>query len=77
MTDERKLTERTTPRSRSQTCKVQPLVSVQLSSSVDGPGGDEPASARGLTLKAVEGGPHAIAWKHSDQVNQAHTDFLN
>jgi non-heme chloroperoxidase len=24
----------------------------------------------------IEGGPHAIAWTHSDQVNRALLDFL-
>ncbi|UQX87097.1 alpha/beta hydrolase [Jatrophihabitans telluris] len=30
-----------------------------------------------LTFVVIEGGPHAISWTHSDQVNKALLDFLN
>jgi non-heme chloroperoxidase len=29
-----------------------------------------------LTYRVIEGGPHAIAWTHTDQVNKALLDFL-
>ena len=29
-----------------------------------------------MSTIAVEGGPHAIAWTHSDQVNQPLVSFL-
>jgi non-heme chloroperoxidase len=29
-----------------------------------------------MDLVVVEGGPHAIAWTHADQVNTALLDFL-
>jgi non-heme chloroperoxidase len=29
-----------------------------------------------VQLVGVEGGPHAIAWTHADQVNTALLDFL-
>jgi non-heme chloroperoxidase len=29
-----------------------------------------------MHLVVVEGGPHAIAWTHADQVNTALLDFL-
>lgn len=36
-----------------------------------------PALVKNLTLKVVEGGPHAVAWTHSDEVNTALAAFLN
>lgn len=35
-----------------------------------------PDLVKNLTLKVIEGGPHAIAWTHSDQVNAALLEFL-
>ena len=29
-----------------------------------------------MQLVVIEGGPHAIAWTHADQVNSALLDFL-
>jgi len=29
-----------------------------------------------MQLVVIEGGPHAIAWTHADQVNQALLEFL-
>ena len=39
-------------------------------------GGRLPDLVEGLTLKVIEGGPHAIAWTHSDQVNASLLEFL-
>ncbi|HEY1574211.1 MAG TPA: alpha/beta hydrolase [Pseudonocardiaceae bacterium] len=35
-----------------------------------------PALIKNLTFVTVEGGPHNIAWTHSDEVNRALLDFL-
>jgi pimeloyl-ACP methyl ester carboxylesterase len=35
-----------------------------------------PGLVKDLQLVVVEGGPHAIAWTHADQVNAAMLDFL-
>jgi pimeloyl-ACP methyl ester carboxylesterase len=35
-----------------------------------------PALIRDLTFVVIEGGPHAIAWTHADQVNAALADFI-
>ena len=35
-----------------------------------------PGLINDLQLVVVEGGPHAIAWTHADQVNTALLDFL-
>jgi non-heme chloroperoxidase len=35
-----------------------------------------PGLIKNMELFAIEGGPHAIAWTHSDQVNHALLDFL-
>ena len=35
-----------------------------------------PGLVSGLRLVTVEGGPHNIAWTHSDEVNKALLDFL-
>ena len=35
-----------------------------------------PALIRDLTFAVIEGGPHAIAWTHADQVNAALADFI-
>ena len=35
-----------------------------------------PALISDLTFVVIEGGPHAIAWTHADQVNAALADFL-
>jgi pimeloyl-ACP methyl ester carboxylesterase len=35
-----------------------------------------PALIKDLTFVVIEGGPHAIAWTHADQVNAALADFL-
>ena len=34
------------------------------------------ALAKGSKLVVIEGGPHGIAWTHTDQVNQAVMEFL-
>ena len=35
-----------------------------------------PGLIKDMRLVTIEGGPHAIAWTHADQVNQALLDFL-
>jgi len=35
-----------------------------------------PGLIKDMQLVTIEGGPHAIAWTHADQVNQALLDFL-
>ena len=35
-----------------------------------------PGLIKDMQLVAIEGGPHAIAWTHADQVNRALLDFL-
>ena len=35
-----------------------------------------PGLIKDIRLVTIEGGPHAIAWTHTDQVNQALLDFL-
>jgi non-heme chloroperoxidase len=35
-----------------------------------------PGLIKDMQLVAIEGGPHAIAWTHTDQVNRALLDFL-
>jgi non-heme chloroperoxidase len=35
-----------------------------------------PGLIKDMNLIVIEGGPHAIAWTHADQVNQALLDFL-
>jgi non-heme chloroperoxidase len=35
-----------------------------------------PGLIKDLTFTVIEGGPHAIAWTHADQVTAALTDFL-
>jgi len=35
-----------------------------------------PGLIKDMELLAIEGGPHAIAWTHADQVNRALQDFL-
>jgi non-heme chloroperoxidase len=35
-----------------------------------------PGLIKNMEMFAIEGGPHAIAWTHSDQVNHALLDFL-
>jgi non-heme chloroperoxidase len=36
-----------------------------------------PGLANDIELVVVDGGPHAIAWTHTDQVNQALLGFLH
>jgi non-heme chloroperoxidase len=43
---------------------------------LDKTGGRLPGLVKDLRLVVVEGGPHAIAWTHADQVNTALLDFL-
>ena len=35
-----------------------------------------PGLIKDVQLVVIEGGPHAIAWTHADQVNTALLDFL-
>ena len=35
-----------------------------------------PGMIKDMHLVAIDGGPHAIAWTHADQVNRALLDFL-
>jgi non-heme chloroperoxidase len=35
-----------------------------------------PSLIKDVELRAIDGGPHAIAWTHADQVNHALQDFL-
>ena len=35
-----------------------------------------PGLIKGVQLVVIEGGPHAIAWTHADQVNAALLNFL-
>jgi non-heme chloroperoxidase len=35
-----------------------------------------PGLIKDMRLVTIEGGPHAIAWTHADQVNRALLDFL-
>ena len=44
--------------------------------SLDKTGKRLPGLIKDVQLIVVEGGPHAIAWTHADQVNTALLDFL-
>jgi non-heme chloroperoxidase len=44
--------------------------------SLDKTGKRLPGLIKDVQLVVVEGGPHAIAWTHADQVNTALLDFL-
>jgi non-heme chloroperoxidase len=44
--------------------------------SLDKTGKRLPGLMKDVQLVVVEGGPHAIAWTHADQVNTALLDFL-
>ena len=35
-----------------------------------------PGLIKDMKLITIQGGPHAIAWTHADQVNQALLDFI-
>ena len=35
-----------------------------------------PGMVADLQMVVIDGGPHAIAWTHADQVNRALLDFL-
>jgi non-heme chloroperoxidase len=32
---------------------------------------------KNMTYQVIEGGPHAIAWTHADQVNRVLLDFIS
>jgi len=43
---------------------------------IDNTGNRLPALIEGLRYVMIEGGPHAIAWTHAEQVNAALLEFL-
>jgi non-heme chloroperoxidase len=43
---------------------------------IDKTGRRLPGLIKDVELVVIEGGPHAIAWTHADQVNKALLDFL-